>query len=329
MGKLRIGIIGGGGIAKFHLPRLRERSDAVELTALADVSPAARALADEFGIKGFVADYRELLSLVDAVLICIPTHLHAAVAIDALRAGKAVFCEKPLARTIEQAKAIGDAAREAGTPFQVGFVRRFDSQWLAFRDAIRAGRIGQPVVWRDVQYSYGLSARWFCVDEEGGGPLLDGCVHNYDFALHTFGPAEWVFAHLRTIHPKNTALDTGTATIRFASGDELVLTWSWGLPDQTGHFRRMDFLGPQGLVTFADDGSLLVNRGGSIDTIKVDRHSLTKAFADQMDEFIEVAQGRTPPRAGIDEGFASLKLALAILDSGRRGGEKIFMRDGE
>ena len=330
MGKLRIGIIGGGGIAKIHLPRLRERDDAVELAGLADVNPSAgRKLADEFHIARFVSDYRELLPLVDAVLICVPTHLHAPIAIDALRAGKAVFCEKPLARTMQQALDIAKVAKEP-TRFQVGFVRRFDQQWLALRDLTNQSRIGRPVVWRDFQSSPGIGVPWFCTEDQGGGPFLDGCVHNYDFALHTFGPAEWVFAHLRTINPKNTALDTGTATVRFESGDELVLTWTWGLPEGSGHFRRMDFLGPEGSITLRDDGNLLLSRGGgSVATIPARKDSLKFAFADQMDEFIEVARGRRPPRVGIDDGVASLRLALAILQSGRRGGEKIFMRDCE
>jgi myo-inositol 2-dehydrogenase/D-chiro-inositol 1-dehydrogenase len=326
MAKLRVGIIGGGGIARIHLPRLRERADAVELTALADVSPAAEGLAREFGIPRFTADYRELLPRVDAVLICVPTHLHAEIAVAALRAGKAAFCEKPLARTTAQAEVIAAAVEQTGQPFQVGFVRRFDRQWLALRDAVQQHKIGSPVVWRDFQYSPGLSARWFCVEEQGGGPLLDGCVHNYDFALHTFGPAEWVFAHLRTIHPQNTALDTGTATIRFTSGDELVLAWSWGLPDQTGHFRRLDLIGPQGTIAFPEH-DLVIHRGGETETVRVAKDSLTAGFADQMDEFIEVAQGRRAPRAGIEEGLASLQLGLSVLESGRLGGEKIYLTE--
>jgi predicted dehydrogenase len=93
MSKLRIGVIGGGGIAQVHLPQLRRRSDAVELVGLADVDPAVAPVAEEFGIARFNPDYRALLPETDAVVICVPTHLHAPIAIDALNAGKAVFCE--------------------------------------------------------------------------------------------------------------------------------------------------------------------------------------------------------------------------------------------
>jgi len=329
MARLRVGIIGGGTIARAHLPRLRERSDAVEITAVADVNEAAgAALANEFGIRHVVTDYRQLLPRVDAVLICVPTHRHAEIAIESLRAGKTVFCEKPLARTMEQALAIAKAAKEPRFRFQIGFVRRFDSQWLALRDSIQQNKIGRPVVWRDCQSGPGIPIPWFCTDEQGGGPFLDGCVHNYDFALHIFGPAEWVFAHLRTLNPQNTALDSGTATIHFATGDELLLSWTWGLPAGSPYFRRLDVLGPRGSITFADDGKPVIHRGGEdIQILAVEPHSLTRGFADQMDEYLEVAQGRRQPRAGINEGLASLQLALAVLESGRRGGEKIFLTE--
>src|SRR5688572_21532322 len=128
MAKVRIGVIGGGAIAGYHLPRLRQRADSgdVELAALADVNPAAAATAEKFGIRRFVSDYREMLPHVDAVLVCIPTHLHAGVAVDAIRAGKHVFLEKPVARTMEQARQIMDAAAGSNVAVQVGFVRRFD-----------------------------------------------------------------------------------------------------------------------------------------------------------------------------------------------------------
>src|SRR5205814_10633829 len=135
-----------------------------------------------------------------------------------------------IGRTLPQAQAIVESSRRSGADMQIGFVRRFDLGWLVWRDALLAGKIGRPVVWRDFQSSPGQLAAWFQTDEQGGGPFLDGCIHNFDFGLWTLGPVEWVFAHLRTINPKQTALDTGTATIRFRSGDELALAWSWGLP---------------------------------------------------------------------------------------------------
>src|SRR5688572_3864337 len=104
MSKPRIGIIGGGGIATAHLPRLHERSSDVELSAMADVNPAAKELAGKYGIKRFVSDWRQILPEVDAILVCVPTHLHAEITIEALRQNKHVFCEKPMTRTIEHTR---------------------------------------------------------------------------------------------------------------------------------------------------------------------------------------------------------------------------------
>src|SRR5207248_6763362 len=110
----------------------------------ADVNPAAESLEKKYQMKRFVTDYRELLPVVDAVVVCVPTHLHSAIAVDALAAGKHVFLEKPLARTMDQAEAIAAAAAKSKAALQVGFVRRFDQAWLGWRDTILANSIGRP-----------------------------------------------------------------------------------------------------------------------------------------------------------------------------------------
>jgi UDP-N-acetylglucosamine 3-dehydrogenase len=270
-------------------------------------------------------DYRELLaSDVEAVLVCVPTHLHSRMAVDALEAGKHVFCQKPLARTLDQASAIQTALSRSGKQLQVGFVRRFDAQWLAFRDAIQAEKIGRPAVWHDASAHAGPSAPWYFADDQGGGPFLDGCIHNLDFALYTFGPAAWAFGHLRTFREGITALDTGTATIHFASGDELLLVWSWGLPPRTGGARVFEFLGPRGTITWpskpadsSGEEEFVINRGESQEHVTYPAGALNTAFENEMDEFIQVARGECSPRAGIQEGVEALRLGLAILESGR------------
>lgn len=327
MAKLRIGLIGAGAIAPSHLPQLKRRSEDVAVVAAADVSPAARELAERFSIPRLVTNYHELLAEVDAVLICAPTPFHAPMAVDALSAGKAVFCEKPLARTLEQADAILAAQAKSGAALQVGFVRRFDEEWLAWRSAVLDGRIGRPVVWRDITASSGPGAAWFFDDNAGGGPILDAAIHSIDFALAAFGPAQWVFCHGRTMRTGATAIDTATATLRFASGDELMLAWSWGLPTGVRGARVFEFLGPRGLITWpGDEAKDSATRSLHIVTSKEDRQpisfprdSLTPAYDRQMDEFVDVALGRKAPTAGVKEGREALRVALAVLESARGG----------
>lgn len=326
LAKVRIGVVGAGGISNTHLGILSKRPDEVELVGIADVRiEAAQAAAAKYGAASSTADYHDLLTpAVDAIVVCVPTFLHAEIAAAALRAGKHVFCEKPMARTLDQAVLMVDAARESGKALQCGFVRRFDDEWLAFRTAIRDAKIGRPVIWQNVSAGSGPSAAWFNVDEQGGGPFLDGCIHNIDFALYTFGPAEWAFAHLRTFGQGHTALDTGTASVRFTSGDELMLAWSWGLPSGVSGAGVFQFLGPEGVLSWprdhepgSDTRRFIVNRGDQKESVTYPASALNRGYERQMEEFIQVARGEKQPGAGPVEGMESLRLALAILESGR------------
>lgn len=327
MSKLRIGVIGAGGITGAHLPHLQKRGDAVELAGVADVNAAAAAaLAEKYGMPFHTTDYRELLQQhLDGVLVCVPTFLHFEIVTAALEAGVAIFCEKPFTRTLEEAEKLHEAASAAGTPLQVGFVRRFDDEWLAWGKEVQNAAIGRPVVWRDVA-SQPRPGVWFCQDELGGGPFLDGCIHNLDFGLMTFGPAQWIFCHGRTMGEGNTAIDTGSATVRFQSGDELLLAWSWGLPPGCHGARVFELLGPEGTITwprtaegFNESPRFVINSGQSQREVPYPGDALKEGFKRQMDEFIEVAQGKIKPRVGTAEGVASLRLALAILESARSG----------
>lgn len=324
MHKVKIGIIGVGGISASHLPHLAARSQEVELVAAADVNPAARAMADKYTIPRFFDDYRQVLALADAVLINVPTHLHAQMTIEALKADKHIFLEKPMTRTLDEAKAVAHAAAQSKGRLQIGFVRRFDKEWEAYRKTILDGELGRPVTWRHTATSSGPGGRWFNQEHQGGGPFLDGAIHNYDFALYTFGPAQWVFAHLRTINPDHTALDTGTATVHFESGDELMVAWTWGVPPGSAGIWAFDFLGPRGtllpkfdLPPDAPHGQFTISLGRESRVVNVPRNALEIAYQRQMNEFVDVAQGRCAPRAGVSEGIESLRLALAILQSGR------------
>lgn len=326
MSKLKVGFIGAGGITHAHLPQLKERSDAVQLVGVTDINEeASKGLVEQYGIERIFANYQEMLPEVDAVVICLPTHLHADIAVACLEAGKAVFCEKPLARTLEDCQRIKDAAEKSGSPLQVGFVRRFDEDWGTFHKAVQAGKIGRPVVWHDVASGYGPLAPWFNQDEQGGGPFLDGCIHNIDFALSMFGPAKYAFATGRTNREGNTSIDTGSATIKFQSGDELLLAWSWGLPAGVAGGYVFEILGPNGVINrgavedpeAAFQNWTVVKGENDFEHIPHPTNALGDGFKLQMDEFIQVAKGEVKPRAGASEGLESVRVALAILESAR------------
>src|SRR5690606_2444006 len=186
---------------------------------------------------------------IDMVDICLPTWLHEEVAVAAARAGKHVLCEKPMALTTESARRMHEAADQAGVLLMVAQCRRYSNDWLKIRELIHAGVIGRPVVIRTVRATR-LGEGWFVQKGRGDGPLLDGAIHDYDFARYIFGEAKSVMASGTTFRSDATAIDTGTAIIRFEHGDELVVSWSWGLPPGARGGYLHDVIGPKGAIFF-------------------------------------------------------------------------------
>lgn len=159
--RIRIGVIGVGGMGTGHVGSLVKKSEAenIQVVAVSDVYQRRISRAKNICQGEGYGDYRKLLdrSDIDAVLIATPDHWHAKISIDALESGKHVYCEKPMTHTVEQAIAVRNAVRQSGGKvFQVGpNGTANDSYWKA-RDAIAAGRIGK-VTW--AQGSYNRNAR--------------------------------------------------------------------------------------------------------------------------------------------------------------------------
>ena len=121
-GKLKVGIIGTGIIGKGHISGYQSMSNDVDIVAIADINEAeAQHVAQENGISHVFSDYHDLLRIdeIDSVDVCLPNFLHAPVTIDALEAGKHVYCEKPMAKTGTEAQAMYDTAQRTGKKLSV------------------------------------------------------------------------------------------------------------------------------------------------------------------------------------------------------------------
>ena len=149
---LNIGFIGCGGIARHHASRLAQVRGA-RIIACADAfQGAAVSFAAEFGHAGAqtFTDHRQMLRLdaVDAVWVCTPTFMHAGPVIDAAKAGKHIFCEKPMAMKLADARRMTVAADKAGVRLTIGQVRRFCPEWGKMKQIVQSGTLGSPVIWR-------------------------------------------------------------------------------------------------------------------------------------------------------------------------------------
>jgi predicted dehydrogenase len=195
MDQVRIGVI-GCGIGLIHLEGY-EKDPRANVLALAGLDEERCAsLVQRFNIPQRYRNYEDLLANpeIDAVSICVPNHLHAQVAIDALRAGKHVLIEKPLARTIEEGEAIVEAGREAGKIVGTSFDKRHRSDFEYVGDLARAGHFGDlyhvKAFWLRRQGIPGLGS-WFTKKAlSGGGPLIDLGVHMIDTSLWMMGNPE-------------------------------------------------------------------------------------------------------------------------------------------
>ena len=328
MKTVRIGVVGCGGIGKYHARSLQKIGN-VTIAAASDVNETARKEFEEtFGVPRTFARYQDMMSrdIVDGVLVCVPTYLHADVVISAAQAVVHVFCEKPIARKLKDAHKMIAACEESGVVLMVGFVRRFDPCWGTAKGVVESGVLGKPLVWQDVQSGSGPDGiSWFFDKDMGAGPLLDGMIHNVDFAHHMFGKAVSVTSG-HTKFKSSTAVDTGSVWIEYESGNFMANFWSWGLPGGVSGLRGTSVIGPNGALLFPNSFApellddcreteaqgvfLLSGRDGKKEPVVYRKDDM---FLEEMRHFADCVQHKRKPMVTGEEGIAALKVGLAVL----------------
>lgn len=218
MNKLKVGIIGCGGIANNkHMPAIRTAGFA-DMVAFCDIiEERAEKSAEKFGIDAakVFTDYKELLKEeLDAVYVCTPNRSHAFISVDALHAGKNVMCEKPMAINYKEACTMVEAAKETGKILTIGYQNRYrsDSQYL--KQECEDGTLG------DIYYAKAKAIRRRAVPtwgvflneyEQGGGPLIDIGTHALDLTLWTMDNYKPKYAVGTTYHKLNQDTNQGNA----------------------------------------------------------------------------------------------------------------------
>jgi predicted dehydrogenase len=198
--EVRIGIVGVGQIGKAHLQQYAA-IEGVRVVAVCDVDEAeAHRVAERFGVPSVYADFRELLRREDivAVDVCLHNNLHAPVAIAALEAGKHVYCEKPMAGSYADARAMLDAARAHGRMLHIQLAQLYTRETKVAKHLIDAGRLGRPYYARSTGHRRrgrpfvdGYGSRFFVSRATaGGGALLDMGVYHISQILYLLGTPE-------------------------------------------------------------------------------------------------------------------------------------------
>jgi predicted dehydrogenase len=325
----RIGLLGCGRISRIHHLPMLVREAGVELAVLADGDPAAldhaRAAAP---LVRRVPDWRPALDddSIAAVVICLPTGLHAEAARAAFEAGKDVYLEKPLATTLADAREVVAAWRASGRIGMLGFNHRYHPLVLGARAAVRAGRIGRPIAARMSSLSPPRELPpWKRRREEGGGALLDLGSHQADLARFLFGEeVREVSATLRSVRTED---DDASITMTLASGLRVDARASFA----TVRENRFEILGDAGRIVVDRVAGrmridpleppagrlarLLEAARGIASAPRMVRSFLAPAqdpsYRGALSAFVRATRERSHPSPDLDDGERSLAVVLA------------------
>lgn len=330
----RIGIVGAGAIARVHADRWEKMPD-VEIAGYYDILPeAAQRAVDRYGGRAY-ATLDALLDDVDAVDICTTAVAHKEPVLAALEAGVPAVCEKPLARHLMDCYEMVEAVERTGTPLFVAQVVRFFPQFAKAKETLDSGALGSPGVIRTVRggsmprigagWSSGVANTSYYGDfAQSGGVILDVSIHDIDFVRWCFGEVERVFA--RGLMFAGEPRDHALITLRFENGAIGHVEGSWAYPP--GKFRtRFEIAGSRGLVEWDSldrdpvEIVILDPETGPAPTASSASPLATEddPYYAELAHFLHCIKHNKPFRVLPHDGLMAVKIALAAIESQRRG----------
>jgi len=328
MTTLNVGLIGVGRMGRMYGQYLARRVPGVALAAVADQKPGvAEAFAAEFGVAKWYPNHQDLLSdrTIDAVAIVTSTSTHKEVVMDAARSGKAIFCEKPISLTLDDARAMIQTVEAAGVFFQMAFQRRFDAGYLAAKRKLEAGAIGDPVMFTSISRDPYPPPLAFCDPKVSGGLIADMGAHDFDAARMYMGEVRRVHAIGGTLaYPEMKSvgdIDNAIVDLVFRNGTLGVVQLSrnaafgydirgeiWGTKGsiQIGYYRQTPIL-------------ILTPEGIAHDAVPYFMERFEDAYLAQIQNFVEHVRKGLPPFITAADAMAALGIALAANRSLREG----------
>jgi len=323
---MRVGIIGVGFMGTTHAAGWAD-TPAHIIGFTAETQQEAGNLAKQYNAKVYPS-LDAMLPDVDVVDICSPTHLHHEMILKAANTGKHIVCEKPLARTTQQAQEAVDVCEKAGVQLLVAHVVRFFPEYALAQSAIANGQIGKIGVVRLHRGSYRPkkpAGNWFLDEAKSGGILMDLMIHDYDYARWIAGDVETVLAHRVTEHHPNAPVDYGLVILSHKSGALSHIAGSWAYPPPT--FRtHIEIAGDRGLIEFDSDGTApiqnLILKSGGNDAPDVGFPSSPVSespYTTQIKEFYTALMDGKPTRVRASDGLAAVQIAEAAIQSAQSG----------
>lgn len=349
----KVGIVGCGGIAHGkHLPALKKMAN-IQIVAFCDIiKERAEKAAVEYGVPDakIYTDYRKLVALksLDVVHVLTPNKSHAPVTIAALEAGKHVMCEKPMAKTAVEAKAMLDAAHKAGKKLTIGYQSRHRSDSMYLKQLIEDGELGE------IYYAKAHAIRRRAVptwgvflneEEQGGGPLIDIGTHALDLTLwemNNYEPAYVVGKTYRKLadtenaanawgpwDPKKfTVEDSAFGFITMKNGATILLEASWALNTLDVDEAKTSLCGTKGGADMKDGLRINGEKNGRTYVTKPDLSAGGAAFYEGVSQepheleaikFYQAIENNTDPVVRPEQAYVVTQLLEAIYTSAKTG----------
>ena len=322
---VNVGIIGAGRIGKVHVESICTQVPNAKVKMLADpfMTDATAEWAKNMGVEAVTKDYKEILADpdIDAVLICSSTDTHSPISVEAIKAGKHVFCEKPIDHDVKKIQDVIDALKDSNVKYQVGFNRRFDHNFEAVQQAVAAGKVGDihviKVTSRDPEPP--------CAEyvKVSGGMFLDMTIHDFDMVRFLAGcNAEEVYVEAAVLVDPAIGeagdVDTAVITLKMENGAIAVIDNS--RKAVYGYDQRAEVFGSKGMVATGNDSAsmaVISNENGVTGEkplyFFLERYMA--AYAKEVKCFIKAIEEDTDTPLGVMDGLQPVLMGLAAKKS--------------
>lgn len=326
---VKIGIIGIGRIGKIHTENICYNIPKAEVTAIADINMTDKVIkwADGLGINRCYKDYKKILEDkdIDAVLICSSTNTHAPISLEAIKASKHVFCEKPIDLEVHKIMEVINALEEKNLKYQVGFNRRFDHNFKAVREAVSNGKIGDPHILKITSRDPAPPSIDYV--KVSGGLFLDMTIHDFDMARYLVNSdVEELYVQGDVLIDEEIGkagdVDTALISMKMENGTLAVIDNS--RKAVYGYDQRAEVFGSSGMLTTSNDKqstAMLSNEQGVLGEkplyFFLERYM--DSFRQEMGCFINAIVNDEPVPVGVYDGLKSVIIGMAAKKSLEEG----------
>ncbi|MBN2008230.1 Gfo/Idh/MocA family oxidoreductase [candidate division KSB1 bacterium] len=322
--KLNVGVIGLGRLGQVYAADLAHLVPNANLVAVADLkTELAQKFANDYQIPKWYGNHHEIINdkEIDAIVVISSTSAHKEIVIEAAKNGKAVFCEKPISLTLENAKEMADVIKSTGAFLQMAFQRRFDRGYAAALKKIDEGVIGEPVLLVSISRDPSRPPLEFCDPTKSGGMIADMGAHDFDVCRMFMGEVKSVYSvggALAYPEMKEVGdIDNAIVSVTFESGKVGhvnlsrnaifgydIRTEIWGTKGslQVGYFRETPLL-------------VMVKEGITHDVVPHFMERFELAYLAQIRNFVDNVLHEKEPAIKAEDAIAALKISLAATKS--------------